>query len=327
MKKHLHLALLLIFIFFIPESCISPDQRIRVSDMRCEYLVNPPGVDVPQPRFSWIITCARRGTVQSAYRIKVSGPTGEKVWDSGKVMSNKTTGIAYQGASMESGQKYTWKVWVWDERGHKETTSRQGWFQTGLFHRTDWKAKWISAADTSISAPLFRKEFKVEKKIQHAWVYVTGLGQYELYLNGQKVGDHVLDPGRTDFRKRVLYATYDVAEQLKQGINAVGIILGNGTYRVFSVKDRYGWSGHEPRTNPPRALMQLDLIYADGSKSALITDDTWKSSASPITFNHVYGGEDYDARLEQHGWSAPGFDDSEWSGVAQIGRASCRERV
>ncbi len=311
----------LAFIALLTPSCITPEQRIRVEDMRCEYLTNPMGIDVPHPRFSWIITSPRRGVSQSAYRIIVTRTSGKrsKVWDSGKVPSDRSANIAYQGTPLVSGEKYNWQVEVWDEQGRKSATAGKAWFQTGLYQRSDWKATWIMAEDTAISAPLLRKAFTVDKEIKHAWVYVTGLGNYELYLNGKKVGDHVLDPARTDFRKRVLYVTYDVTPLLKKGFNALGIMLGNGTYRVEAVKDRYGWSGHAPRTNTPRALLQLDITYTDGSREQIVTDRSWKSSSGPVVFNHVYGGEDYDARLEQPGWSSPGFDDTGWKGVAPAG--------
>ncbi|NOY36186.1 MAG: family 78 glycoside hydrolase catalytic domain [Chlorobi bacterium] len=310
-------AILFIFLF-ISTACTTPDGKVMIRDLRCEYLINPMGIDIPQPRFSWIISGNRRGISQSAYRIIVTVKPGKKgkVWDSGKISSDKTIGIVYHGTPLESGEKYTWQVQVWDQEGNKASSQQGAWFQTGLFNKSDWKAKWITAADTSVPAPLMRNEFTIEKEVRYAWAFVTGLGQYEFYLNGEKVGDHVLDPGRTDFRKRILYATYDVTEQLKLGKNAAGIILGNGTYRVVEVDGRYGWSGHKPRTNTPRALMQLDIAYTDGSKSSIVTDGSWKSSPGPVTFNHVYGGEDYDARLEQPGWSAAGFDDSGWEGVA-----------
>jgi len=308
-------AFLLIFIF--TESCFTHGDKVRIEDMRCEYLINPPGVDVAHPRFSWIIKGSRRGLSQTAYRIVVTGTSGkkEKVWDTDKVLSDRSVNIAYQGMPLESGKKYFWTVEVWDEKGNKATPAKNAWFQTGLLNRSDWKAKWITAGDTTVSAPLLRKAFNVDKKIRFARVYVTGLGQYELYLNGEKTGDHVLDPARTNFRKRVLYATYDVTDRLKRGENVLGIILGNGTYRVVAVKGRYGWSGHKPRSLTPRALLQLNITYADGSKDLIVTDGSWKSASGPITFNHVYGGEDYDARLEQNGWASPGFDDSGWSGV------------
>ncbi len=317
MKKRFISGILLLYLVGL-WSCVNPDQKLRVEDMRCEYLVNPTGVDVPHPRFSWVVTCPRRAAMQSAYRVVVTGPGGKRVWDSGKILSGKTTGIAYRGTPLESAAAYTWQVTVWDDEGRQAAVSDKARFGTGLLKKDDWQARWISAGDTAVSAPLLRKEFTLDKKIRSARVFVTGLGDYELYLNGKKAGDHVMDPGRTDFRKRVLYAAFDVTDLLHKGKNAAGIILGNGTYRVTAVKNRYGWSGHAPRLNTPRALMQLHITFTDGTQQIVTTDDSWKSSGGPIVFNHVYGGEDYDARREKPGWSTPGYDDSRWTPVRVV---------
>lgn len=314
-QRSLYLVLFTMILSLVINYCSPAGRQIRPSDLRCEYLVHPLGVDVLKPRFSWIITSPGRNVGQSAYRIRVSGPGGEKVWDSGKIISDKTTGILYRGAPLQSNAKYTWNLTVWDRQNRKSTGRAESWFQTGLLFPGDWKAHWIKAADSMIQAPLLRKEFTVEKKIKQACVYVTAMGNYELYLNGKKVGDHLLDPARTDFRKKVLYASYDVSGLLVPGANVAGIILGNGTYRVEPVKGRYGWQGREPRNRAPSAFMQLEITYTDGSQGTVITDESWKSSSGPITFNHVYGGEDYDARLEKNGWTAPGYDDTGWMGV------------
>jgi len=277
-----------------------------------------------QPRFSWIIFSEQRGTSQSAYRILVSdspGKSGKKhgnIWDSGKVLSDKSTNIVFQGVPLQSGKKYYWNVSVWNQDDVQSSGSETATFQTSLLNMSDWKARWITASDTSLSAPLFRKEFEVSKKIKYAYIYVTGVGNYELYINGKKIGGHVLDPGRTDYRKRILYSTYDVTEQLRKGLNVAGIILGNGTYRIYEVKGRYGWRGRDSRMNTPRAILQLDITCQDGSKSRIITDKSWKFSGSPITYNNIYGGEDYDARLEKPGWSSPGFDMSGWQQVTAV---------
>ncbi len=305
------ISLFLSILIMILVSC-KTGHKTSVEDLRCEYMTDPMGIDVTHPRFSWIMTSDRRGVYQKAYRITVyTSGKKNRVWDSGKIISRKTMNITYQGTPLQSGKKYTWQVEVWDDEDVK-STSEEAVFLTGLLNPSDWKAKWIMANDTAISAPLLRKEFSINKKIQHAYAYVTGLGNYELYLNGKKTGDHVLDPARTDFRKRVLYATYDVTDLLKQGNNAAGLIAGNGTYRMVTVKGRYGWSGDKPRNNTPRVLLQIDITYTDGSKEGIVTDSSWKSLQGPITFNHVYGGEDYDARLEQPGWATADFNDSGW---------------
>ncbi|KKK55043.1 hypothetical protein LCGC14_3078550, partial [marine sediment metagenome] len=158
-------------------------------------------------------------------------------------------------------------------------------------------------------SPLFRHEFRVEKPVRRARLFVVGLGFYELRLNGEKVGQHVLAPAKTIFRKRILYDTYDVTSELSSGENALGIILGNGW---FNGQKKY-WGWQMQWHGSPRAIMQLDIEYTDGSKSRVVTDGSWKSSWSPVTFNCLFDGEHYDARLEQEGWDTPGFDDRSWS--------------
>src|SRR5450759_312324 len=301
-------------------SCNS-SRKINVSDLKCEYIENPLGMDIRQPRFSWNISGNRRGIYQSAYRILVADRrealqdnTGN-IWDTGKVPSDKLINIVYKGAPLKSDQTYYWSVCVWNQDGEESSWSEPAIFHTGLLNATDWEAQWIASGDSSLEAPLFRKEFEINKQVKNAYVYVTGLGYYELYLNGKKVGDHVLDPAITDYRKRVLYATYDVTRQLKNGLNVAGILLGNGAYRLEKVEGRYSWGNGGSISGTPRLLMQLNITYKDGSRKSIITDKSWKSSGSPITFNNLYGGEDYDARLEKPGWSSSGFDASDWQQV------------
>jgi alpha-L-rhamnosidase len=269
--RFLSISTVIIYLVLIITSCTDSNKLI-VSDLKCEYITNPLGIDMQQPRFSWTISSELRGVSQSAYRILVAG-SPEKlhknqgdIWDSGKVLSDESTNIVYQGIPLQSGKKYYWSVCVWDQNEKQSLFSETAFFQTGLLSMSDWEAQWIAARDTSISAPLFRKEFEVNKQIRHAYVYVTGAGQYEFYLNGEKVSCSVLDPGMTDFRKRILYSTYDVTEQLKKGLNVAGIILGNGAYRIYKVEDRYGWGGRGSRINIPRAILQLDITYMDGEK-------------------------------------------------------------
>ena len=301
-------------------SCNS-SRKINVSDLKCEYIENPLGMDIRQPRFSWNISGNRRGIYQSGYRILVADRrealqdgTGN-FWDTGKVPSDKLINIVYQGSQLKSDQTYYWSVCVWNQDGEQSSWSNPAIFHTGLLNATDWESQWITSGDSSLEAPLFRKEFEINKQVKNAYVYVTGLGYYELYLNGKKVGDHVLDPAITDYRKRVLYATYDVTRQLKNGLNVAGILLGNGAYRLEKVEGRYSWGNGGSISGTPRLLMQLNITYKDGSRKSIITDKSWKSSGSPITFNNLYGGEDYDARLEKAGWSSAGFDASDWQQV------------
>jgi alpha-L-rhamnosidase len=298
------------------------NRKMKISELKCEYLENPLGIDIRQPRFSWNISGNQRGIIQSAYWILVADNkellkdgTGN-IWDSGKILSDKLMNIVYQGAQLKSDQTYYWSVCVWDQNGVASSWSKAALFHTGLFNQDDWKAQWIASGDSTLEAPLFRKDFDINKQVKNAFVYVTGLGYYELYLNGKKVGDHVLDPAITDYRKRVLYATYDVTSQLKKGMNIAGIILGNGAFRLKKIENRYTWGNNG--SNPgrtPRLIMQLNITYNDGSRKSIVSDKSWKSSISPNTFNNLYGGEDYDARLEKTGWASTGFDASDWQQV------------
>jgi alpha-L-rhamnosidase len=316
-------VIFIVLVVVINISC-TDSKKTLVTNLQCEYLTNPLGVDIRQPRFSWNISSELRGVSQSAYRIIVADSPEKlrkkqgNIWDSEKVMSEQSTNLVFQGAPLQSGRNYYWNVIVWNQDDEQISSSEAAFFYTGLLSMSDWEAQWITAIDTSISAPLFRKEFEVDKNIRNAYAYVTGLGNYELYLNGEKVGCHVLDPGRTEYRQKILYSTYDVTEQLKKGLNVTGLILGNGSYRKFLMEGRYDGYVRETLNNTPRAILQLDITYMDGSKSRIITDKTWKYSSSPITFNHVFGGEDYDARLEKPGWSSAGFDMSDWHNVAVV---------
>ncbi len=303
-------------------SCSTGNREMAVSNLRCEYLENPLGVDIQNPRFSWNIIAGERGIMQSAYRILISDnrnalmkETGN-IWDSGKVSSEMTCNISYDGVPLKSGATYFWSVSIWNQNGEQSSWAEPAFFSTGLLNRTDWKAQWISAGDTLSEAPLLRTEFTVEKRIQKAFAYVTGLGYYELYLNGEKVGDHVLDPCMTDYRKRILYSTFDVTENLKTGLNVAGAFLGKGALNLKQIENRYSWTSRVGRPYMSlRFLMQLEIMFSDGTIQRVITDDSWRSSASPVTFNNLYGGEDYDARLEKTGWSAAGYDASGWDRV------------
>ncbi|MCE5347258.1 MAG: glycoside hydrolase family 78 protein [Bacteroidales bacterium] len=301
--------------------CTDSQKEIAVSNMRCEYLENPLGIDMQKPRFSWNISSDIRGTVQMAYQIlvaesieKLKNRTGI-IWDSGKILSDNTGNIPYEGSPLKSDKTYYWIVSLWDQVGKQSTWPEPAFFHTGLLSSKDWEANWIAAGDAMLEAPLLRKEFEVAKAIKQAFVYITGTGYYEFYLNGKKVGDHVLDPGMTNYSKRILYATYDVTSYLKTGSNIAGAILGNGAFNLKRVQDRYSWGNKVSGINVPRLLMQMKITFKDGTVTNIITDDSWKSSGSPITFNNLYGGEDYDGRLEKSGWSEKDFDASGWSNV------------
>jgi len=259
--------------------------------LRTEYLVNPEVVDVARPRFSWVLEHPERGQRQTAWQVLVSTSpavnVGE-VWDSGRVEGAQSTHVAYGGKPLESGQTYYWKVRWWDSRGTASPYSAPARFSMGLLSPSDWKGKWIGGANQ------LRKEFTLPAPAVRARVFVSGLGYYELRINGKKVGDHVLDPGWTTYEKRVLYTAYDVTGMLRQGANAVGLILGQGWYGARA------------------ALLQLNIEMDGGKRLEVFTDASWKARQGPILADSIYDGETYDARQETPGWDRPGFVDVGW---------------
>lgn len=272
----------------------------KPTDLRCEYSANPVGIDVLRPRFSWVLIHLERGHTQSAYQILVAS-TRESllndmgdIWDSGKVESGSSVNVPYEGKPLESKTIYHWKVRWWDDNGQVSPFSEIASFETGLFTQNGWAAKWIGGGD------LLRTSFVVDRSVRRARAYVCGLGYYELRINGKKAGEHVLDPGWTDYEKLALYSAYDIDSYLLEGENAVGVMLGNGRY----IK-QYGYG-------PPKVILQLDLQFMDGRENRIVTDEAWRVSKSPIIENGIFNGETYDARLEKEGWDSPGYDDSKW---------------
>jgi alpha-L-rhamnosidase len=306
---------------FLIISC-SDKNELKVTNLRCEYLENPLGMDVAQPRFCWNIVSSKRAVTQSAYRIIVTDDLdlikneSGNIWDSEKIPSAQMANIVYRGKPLQSDKTYYWSVEIWNGKGEKSSWGKTAFFHTGLFDPADWNASWIASPDTNMEAPLFRKDFKIEKKIEKAFAYVTAAGFYELYINEKKTGDHLLDPEITDYSKRVLYSTYDITDQLKEGSNAAGIILGNGAYRFKKVPGRFVYNSRD--VGVPRVLMQINILYNDGSAQSVVTDGSWKFAQSPVTYNSLSAGEDYDARLERKGWASAGFKDSDWQNTEVV---------
>jgi hypothetical protein len=319
------------------------DTDLLVSQIKCAGLENPAGTG-PVPDFSWILTSSHRGQTQTAYQIVVGSDSDfaksnpGTFWDSGKILSVESSWIQYNGSLLASSKEYFWRVRVWDDDGKPSNWSKTGKFVTGLFEKKDWnKARWIgyeeipdslllvpgvhgngdnlgNVAKKRTIVPYFRKEFQVKKKIVKAYVFVSGLGQYELFINGNKIGDRFLSPGWSDYRKSCFYNTYEVTENLKHGLNAIGTIVGNGFYNINRERYRklviaYG---------APKMILKLEIQYNDGSKDIVVTDESWKTSPSPVTYSSIYGGEDYDARLEKTGWDIEGFKDDSWKQVQLV---------
>ncbi|MGC9086716.1 MAG: family 78 glycoside hydrolase catalytic domain [Thermoproteota archaeon] len=283
----------------------------------CEYSTNPLGVETTNPRFSWVLESSNRDEVQTAYQILVSDSISSlckdmgNIWDSKKVNSNESINVVYNGKRLESDKTYYWKVRVWDREGRMSNWSEMATFHTGLLNPEDWKARWIQSPNSNNDiAPLFRKKFDLDKPIKEAYLYISGLGYYECYINGIKVGNSVLDPGTSEYDKMALYVTYNVTRLLEVGANAIGVILGNGWFSPPSdVKGTYKYSDR------PKLIAQLNVKFIDGSSTTIVTDSSWKTTNSPILYNSIWNGEVYDARLEKEGWNMPDYDDSNWSNV------------
>lgn len=294
--------------FMIPAASLKP------MDLRCDYAINPLGVDSPTPRLFWKLAGTGRDQRQTAYEIlaassaKMLAHDQADLWDSGKVESDETIQIPFP-EPLNSWEQIFWKVRVWDENGKASAWSKPATWTTGVLDQSDWHAQWIGAADTNILSLLLRREFVVKPGLKRALVNICGLGQYELTLNGKKVGDDFLSPGWTKYDRTCLYDTRDVTTELKAGKNAVGIELGNGMYRVLGGGRFTKFKGS---FGPQKAIAQIRLEYADGLVAFIGTDENWRVAPGPITFTSIYGGEDFDARLVQKNWNRPGFDDSNW---------------
>jgi alpha-L-rhamnosidase len=300
-------------------------------NLRCEYLTNPLGIDQTTPRLSWQMADSRRGAVQRAYQILVADSSAKlaaddgDVWDSGKVSSDQSLQVEYAGRPLRSRMRAYWKVRVWGRDDQPSPWSERAYWSMGLLGPTDWEAKWIGAAAAPatagppepLPAPMLRKTFSVsERPLRQATLYVTALGLYELRINGQRVGDHILAPEWTDYHQRVQYQTYDVTDLLRPGENAIGAILGDGWYA-----GRIGLAGIVPGGPPraiygrePRLLLRLEIERADGSAQTIVSDESWRvTTAGPIRVGDLLDGETYDARQEMPGWDTPQLDDTAWS--------------
>lgn len=309
----------LLTLVFLTLCGITFAQDLTLKDLTVDHKVNPIGSGNKQPRFSWKISGKRNNIMQTAYFIRVATdekfPSSKIIWQSGKVESEESILQTYKGPDLKSGQKYFWQVKIWDNDGKETRWSQVANWETGLFSQSDWKAKWIEMqGDTSrySPSPYFRKEFKSDKQIISARVYVTSHGFYELHINGKRVGDQVLTPGWTSYGKRLQYQVYDVTNMIVKGNNAVGAILGDGWYRGTLAWGK-NWAVYGKNLG---ILFQLKISYSDGSDATIISDESWKvSNKGAIRMNDIYNGETYDATKIFTGWSIPGYNDKDWQNV------------
>ncbi|MFB9107852.1 glycoside hydrolase family 78 protein [Flavobacterium gyeonganense] len=337
----------IVFLFCLLISFVSKGQ-ISAEHLRCEMIENPLAVNTNQPRLSWQLVSKEFYASQIGYQILVSSSEENlkkdngDIWNSGRVNSEKNLQITYSGTPLKSETKYFWKVKVWNQKG-----KASNWSKTALFRMSplssDLNPIWIGAItkadshlpegrnyhtatfnrqkkDALINASdslsrrsiMLRKPFEVKKEIKEAVVYISGLGHYELTINGKKIGNSEFAPLWTDYDKTVNFNTYELsAEELKKGENVIGVLLGNGMYNTLA--ERY--SKFYVSFGPPTLFFKMKVIYKDGSEDIIKSDESWKYSKSPITYNSIFGGEDYNANLEQKGWNQKGFNDSNWKKV------------
>lgn len=316
-----------VWFFVVLGACaVAARADVGVSSLRVEGQVRPLGVETEQPRFSWVISSDRNDVVQKWYRIIVAsspenlaGGKGD-LWDSGKVQSDSSVLVTYKGKPLPYNSRMWWKVRVGTNKGDSEW-SEAAEFGTGMRGESHWRGNWIGwdepfdwddeSMHSRLSARYLREEFdNGGKTVRRAMVHISGLGLYEMFINGEKVGDDVLTPSPTDYRRTVLYNTYDVTPLLRQEKNAIGIVLGNGRY--YNMRQN-----HKPwkivNFGYPKVRMNLFIEYTDGTKARIVTNDKWRlTGRGPIRSNNEYDGEEYDARLDLGDWTKPGYDDSAW---------------
>jgi len=311
MKKTEIFLIIAVLIF----GCKNTEQEtFSIANLKCEHLIDPIGLDTESPRFSWQMQSNNKGIYQEAYQIVVSTDehflADKQIWDSGKINSDHSL-VTYSGPELSPFTKYYWGVQVWDnDRSH--AMSEIAAFETGMMQMSNWKGSWVTdTRDIELkAAPYFRREFKAAKEIRSAKAYVVAAGLFELSVNGNIIGNSKLDPTYTRFDRRNLYVTHEITEELKQGENAIGILLGNGWYNHQSTAV---WYFHEASWRArPKFCMDIRITYEDGTVETIGSDRSWKTDLSPVIFNSIYTAEHYDGQLEQDGWDQAGFDDSSW---------------
>lgn len=319
--------------------------KIAIVNPTCEYQQNPLLLPfTEQPRFGWQLQSSENGIEQSAYAVRLFEIQNGKekiIWESGKISSSKSQHIPYSGTTkLTQGKKYSWQVQIWDSKNKATKWSEKQSFRFapatieedvnwigaityadcnlpegrryhGLNNDSEAAKRWRETHPLSKQSIYLRKDFSVSKPIKEAVIYISGLGHYELSLNGKTLGGDIrFAPLWSDYDKTVYYNAFDVTDAVSRD-NAVGVLLGNGFFneqggRYVKMQVSFG---------PPTLFFKMVVTYTDGTSSEITSDKSWKYSFSPLVFNDMYGGEDYDARLEQNGWNSFGFDDADWKPV------------
>lgn len=327
-----------IFLVCLVSSCwLSLNAQLSIALAQCEKKVNPIGVPPKSISFGWQMTSKEKNQIQTAYQVVVASSreallAGEyDIWNSGVVKDSASLFIRYRGKEILPAKKYHWKVRVWDKNNRVSAWSAENHFTTALKDPEDWKgARWIGYEELPDSmrvapgaenpaavgnklkqravVPYFRKGFSIPRKIKHAIIFISGLGHYELTINGKKAADNFLTPGWSYYDKKSFYNVYDVTACLTLGSNVIGVLVGNGFYYI----NRERYVKMVAGFGLPKMICRMQIEYTDGTFENIVSDESWKTSQSPITYTSIYGGEDYDAQLEQPGWNRPGFADAYW---------------
>ncbi len=325
------------FIVTLPIQMLAGEASpLRITDLRCEYLTNLQGLEHQTPNFGWVLESKERGQKQTAYQVEITNSEGNLIWNSGKVESSESSHVIFAGKQLKSSSDYYWKVRVWDKDGKPVKYSKPAHFATAFMDSKEWKARWIGrgpvnepvvrwgtgyeAKDLELikdmepdyQSTLLRKEVEFKKPIKSAKIHICGLGLYELYINGSKIGkmrEHV--PLKTYYSRQVLYNSYDISDKLVKGNNAIGVMLGNGW---FNPQMKY-WDWRMQWWGSPKVLVQVNITFKNGSQETVISDPSWKTSAGPVVRSCIYDGEVYDATLEQESWDKKGFNDEGWQNV------------
>lgn len=348
-RQLLFLTLLVSTLFYSNKLCAAAPSLV-FDKLYVNSQINPIAIEDQHPAMSWVVKAEGYNRAQSAYQILVATKedllTEQRAnqWNSGKTISSQSTHVKYTGKPLLPTQVYYWKAKVWDEKGNESDWSPTQTFEMGLMNLTNWGAsKWISLSTdtrssehrfrdfvpsqlknnppkvTSQATGYFRNTITTKKQIKSARAYICGLGYYELYINGEKTGDHVLDPAPSNYDKQAYYVSYDVSSQIKKGKNAIGIILGNGFYgQNISWKKDPDDTKDDMSYGVPAVRLLIKVTYTDNSKAEYYTNENWKNATGPIVFDNIYGGDTYDARFDNEGWNTLAYNDKAWSNVKTI---------
>lgn len=336
----INITILSFLIFFFSTGTL--EETYHIVHTSVDHMESPVGVELEGFFFSWKLSSTERNVRQAACQIVLAADESfskeQLIWDSGEMKQEENILVPYKGKSLKPGQTYYWKVRSWSNAGKNSGWSSVNHFTTGLFEEADWKgAKWIAydkmPAENRLvpgihhpgkayrgkdlgfhKLPIFRKTFTSKKSLKKALLFVTGLGQYKVSINGEKIGNSVMAPGWTHYDEEALYNIFDCTGAMKSGENAIAMMLGNGFLVVPNSRYRKVMTAYAN----PMLRCRLKLIYEDDSEENIISDTDWKTIPGPIIYSSIYSGEHFDARLEPEDWRLADFDDSAWSQPIEV---------